>query len=68
MMEILSGGAMRDPGNYWVYVDQHWTIASFDRYLWTLAGRVVSPEKIGQCVGGLEPPEPPPERYLIRMG
>jgi hypothetical protein len=45
---------MREPGNYWVFVDQHWTIAAFDRYLWTIGGRVVSPEKIGHYTGGLE--------------
>lgn len=44
---------MREPGNYWVYVDRHWTIAAFDRYLWTVAGRVIRPEKIGHYTGSL---------------
>lgn len=42
---------MREPGNYWVRVDGHWTIGKFDRYGWTLDGQPVRAERIGQYVG-----------------
>jgi hypothetical protein len=42
---------MREPGNYWVKVDNRWTVAHFDRYGWTLDGKPVRAEKVGHYVG-----------------
>lgn len=42
---------MREPGQYWAMVEGRWVVANFDRYGWTLDGRPVRAEKVGQYVG-----------------
>ena len=42
---------MYDPGQYWAYVGNHWTIVTWDGQLWLDKGRVVRPGKVGQYVG-----------------
>lgn len=48
---LQEGREMREPGQYWAMVEGSWTVAVFDRYGWTLDGRPVRAEKIGQYVG-----------------